>query len=69
MNFTNAVRSAFNQYPGFEGRACRAHRAHRAHGPLIAFISPVGPTVPLTGRRAHRTDHPGRFGPDPRVAG
>ncbi|AOI69119.1 hypothetical protein WI73_30130 [Burkholderia ubonensis] len=63
MDFTDAVRSAFDQYPGFEGRA------HRAHGPLIAFISHVGPTVPLTGRRAHRTDHPGRFGPAPLVAG
>ncbi|KVM56427.1 hypothetical protein WJ58_13765 [Burkholderia ubonensis] len=66
MNFTDAIRSAVDQYPGFEGRA---HRARRAQSPLIAFITHVGPTAPLTQRRAHRADHPGRFGPDPLVAG
>lgn len=66
MNFTDAIRSAVDQYPGFEGRV---HRARRAQSPLIAFITHVGPTAPLTQRRAHRADHPGRFGPDPLVAG
>ncbi|KWC36735.1 hypothetical protein WL51_18535 [Burkholderia ubonensis] len=63
MNFTDAIRSAVDQYPGFEGRA------RRAQSPLIAFITHAGPTAPLTQRRAHRADHPGRFGPDPLVAG
>ncbi|KWD04063.1 hypothetical protein WM34_07365 [Burkholderia ubonensis] len=66
MNFTDAIRSAVDQYPGFEGRA---RRACRAYSPLIAFITHVGPTAPLAQRRAHRADHPGRFGPDPLVAG
>lgn len=60
MNFTDAIRSAVDQYPGFEGRA---------QSPLIAFIMHVGPTAPLTQRSAHRADHLGRFGPDPLVAG
>ncbi|WP_431821087.1 hypothetical protein [Burkholderia sp. F1] len=63
MNFTDAIRSALDQYPGFEGRA------RRAQSPLIAFVTRVGRTVPLMGRRAHRADHPGRFGPDPLVTG
>ncbi|WP_321872566.1 hypothetical protein [Burkholderia ubonensis] len=66
MNFTDAIRSAVDQYPGFEGRA---RRARRAQSPLIAFISHVGSTIPLTGRRAHRADHPGLFGPGPLIAG
>ncbi|WP_141715309.1 hypothetical protein [Burkholderia ubonensis] len=66
MNFTDAIRSAVDQYPGFEGRV---HRARRAQSPLIAFISHVGPTIPLTGQRAHRADHPGLFGPGPLIAG
>ncbi|MDY7792006.1 hypothetical protein U0E10_29355 [Burkholderia ubonensis] len=66
MNFTDAIRSAVDQYPGFEGRV---HRARRAQSPLIAFLTHVGPTAPLTQRRAHRADHPGRFGPGPLIAG
>ncbi|KVT29290.1 hypothetical protein WK48_15825 [Burkholderia ubonensis] len=66
MNFTDAIRSAVDQYPGFEGRA---RRACHAYSPLTAFITHVGPTAPFTQRRAHRADHPGRFGPDPLVAG